>query len=193
LKYLLDPPDAFGDIPVASPSSGTVAREATVGHAEAWWGLSSMLARVGLARLAAYVLAVLVFIPVEAHAQSSRRIDVPIAIGGDKESKACWRTGQVVGLDPNQDGFLSVRSGPGRSYREMDRLYNGRQVYICDQRGRWLGIVYGWGGNCGVSIPWPIRQPYTGPWPSDGSSTGTSEISRIFWIEAASRSSAPSR
>jgi hypothetical protein len=151
-----------------------------------------MSARVGLARLAAFALTALAFIPVEAHAQSSRRIDVPITIGGDKELKACGRTGQVVGLDPNQDGFLSVRSGPGRSYREMDRLYNGRQVYICDERGRWLASCTAGVAPVASRSPGQLSSRTLAHVHMDGCSTGTSEISRTFWSEVASRSSAAS-
>ncbi len=51
--------------------------------------------------------------------------------------------GVITGLDPNGDGFLSVRSGPGVNYAEIDRLYNGDQVQLCDgDGGNWSGIVY---------------------------------------------------
>ncbi|OJY37406.1 MAG: integron [Rhizobiales bacterium 65-9] len=94
-----------------------------------------------------------------------RRIDAPVMLGGDPDMDACPSLGQVVGLDPNGDGFLSVRSGPGGSrYREIDRLYNGNKVSVCDRRGPWYSIVYPADeGECGVGTPWPVRQPYTGP------------------------------
>jgi hypothetical protein len=40
-------------------------------------------------------------------------VDVPILIGGNDKLDACGSTGEVVGLDPKGDGFLSVQSGPG--------------------------------------------------------------------------------
>jgi hypothetical protein len=98
--------------------------------------------------------------------QPTRRIDVPVMVGGSGESDGCTSLGQIVGLDPNGDGFLSVRSGPGgKPYREIDRLYNGNRVFVCHNKGPWLTVVYGNSpdGTCGVSTPWPVRQPYTGP------------------------------
>lgn len=95
-----------------------------------------------------------------------RRIDVPLMLGGNPDFDACSSVGQIVGLNPRGDGFLSVRSGPGGSqYREIDRLYNGNQVHVCGERGPWLAVVYpaGGGRDCGVGTPWPVRQPYTGP------------------------------
>ena len=97
-------------------------------------------------------------------AQQRERIDAPIKIGGDSKFDACESTGQVVGLNPRGDGFLSVQCGPGgRPFREIDRLFNSNQVYICGEVGPWLAVVYPAGRDCGVSTPWVIRQPYTGP------------------------------
>jgi hypothetical protein len=59
----------------------------------------------------------------------SARIDAAIMIGGEEDLDACSSTGEVTGLDPSGDGFLSVRSGPGgRPYREIDRLFNGNRA-----------------------------------------------------------------
>ncbi len=99
---------------------------------------------------------------------SSDRVDVPIVLGGDESSDACAASGEIVGLDPQGDGFLSVRSGPGGpQFREIDRLYNGNTVYICAREGPWVATIYNdrhdLDPNCGVSNPWRTRQPYTGP------------------------------
>jgi hypothetical protein len=92
------------------------------------------------------------------------KIDVPVMIGGSADHDACPSSGVIVGLNPRGDGFLSVRSGPGSSYAEMDRLYNGNQVQICDDSGSWMAVVYGGdGGQCGVSRALPRRLAYTGP------------------------------
>jgi hypothetical protein len=99
-------------------------------------------------------------------AQPAAKVDVPIMVGGSGMSDGCTSLGQIVGLDPRRDGFLSVRSGPGgKPYREIDCLYNGNQIFVCDERKPWLAVVDGRSadGTCGVSTPWPIRQPYTGP------------------------------
>ena len=95
------------------------------------------------------------------------KIDVPVMAGAEAEFDACPSTGTIVGLDPQGDGFLSVRSGPGGSkYREIDRVYNGMHVFICEYKGPWLGVVYSSSGEtdaCNVSTNWPRRQAYTGP------------------------------
>jgi hypothetical protein len=97
-------------------------------------------------------------------AGGGRKIDVPIVIGGSEKYDACVGAGYVVGLDPKGDGFLSVRSGPGgKSYSELDRLYNGSEVIICNEHGPWLGVVYGASMACNTGTPWPTRMPYTGP------------------------------
>ena len=97
----------------------------------------------------------------------SARIGVSIMIGGEEDLDAC-SNGEVTGLDPSGDGFLSVRSGPGaRPYREIDRLSNGNEVYLCGSRGRWYAIVYHQSRkhheSCGVSTPWHKRRAYSGP------------------------------
>jgi hypothetical protein len=96
-------------------------------------------------------------------ALAQAKIDVPIMLGGDDSYDACPSAGVISGLNPRGDGFLSVRSGPGSNYAEMDRVYNGNAVHICDSRGGWMAVVYGDGRNCGVGSPWPKRLAYTGP------------------------------
>ena len=99
----------------------------------------------------------------EAPAQPAARLDVPVMAGGEEDLDACGSAGRIVGLNPRGDGFLSVRSGPGgKPYREIDRLYNGNEVIVCDEQGPWLAVVYG-RDDCGVGTPWPARKPYTGP------------------------------
>jgi hypothetical protein len=74
-------------------------------------------------------------------------MDVPVLAGGNASENACGGSGQVIGLDPNGDGFLSVRSGPGgRPYSEVDRVHNGQWVYVCHKNGPWLAVVYPRGG-----------------------------------------------
>jgi len=48
------------------------------------------------------------------------------------------QTGMVHSLDPNGDGFLSLRSKP--KGRELGRLYNGDKVTILDTRGKWYKV-----------------------------------------------------
>ncbi len=105
--------------------------------------------------------------PDRAPSRSQGRIDVPVMAGGNPEFQACPQVGEIMGLDPNGDGFLSVRSGPGgRPFQEIDRVYNGMRVKICDRHGPWYGVVYDADGRtdrCIVDASRTIRGPYTGP------------------------------
>ncbi len=94
----------------------------------------------------------------------------PVYYGGELEMDACSAVAEVAGLNPRGDGFLSVRSGPGRDFQKTDMLYNGDTVYLCDGEGEWLGVVYGSPeapvSSCAVASPKSARQPYDGPCPS---------------------------
>jgi len=101
-------------------------------------------------------------------AEQSQRPDVPVMVGGDEATDACASAGEIVRLDPQGDGFLSVRSGPGGApFHEIDRLFNGDQVYVCGENGPWYAVVYHstrkLDAECRVSTPWRERQPYAGP------------------------------
>jgi hypothetical protein len=92
----------------------------------------------------------------------TRRLDVPIIIRAS-DTASCG-SGVVTGLDPLGDGFLAVKSGPGLRFRRLDKLFNGQSVYICEDRGEWLGIVYPDDEKCGVgSKAWDVTDAYTGP------------------------------
>ena len=114
--------------------------------------------------LAALSAAGLCCTPVTAHKVEA--MDVPIIIGGSVSVSACPGGGDVVGLDPQGDSFLSVRSGPGgRNYREVDRIHTGQHVMICDMSGAWFAVVYSTGGDtasCDVDRPWVSRAVYAG-------------------------------
>ncbi|MHA3977832.1 SH3 domain-containing protein [Halovulum sp. GXIMD14794] len=88
-------------------------------------------------RITALTLAVLTAAPA-----ISQQLDVPITIPpGDGQAGDC-ATSTVSGLDPNGDGFLSVRSGPGTEFRKMDELHNGDVVATCQKSGPWHGVLY---------------------------------------------------
>lgn len=86
-------------------------------------------------------------------------------VGGEPDLDACGALGEVSGLDPAGDHFLSLRSGPGARYAELARLHTGQRLWLCEQRGAWLGVVFGQdeGTDCRVSSPSPGRRPYRGP------------------------------
>jgi hypothetical protein len=62
-----------------------------------------------------------------------------------RSADGCSGFGKVKGLDPNGDNFLSVRTGPGPGFTEIDRLFTGNGVTICGRQGKWLRIKYGGG------------------------------------------------
>lgn len=83
--------------------------------------------------------------------------------GGEADLDACGSSGAVTGLRRDGDNFLAVRSGPAVTYRMLDKLLEDQSVQICDERGSWLGIVYGEAGqDCGTGSPVAKRQPYRG-------------------------------
>lgn len=93
---------------------------------------------------------------------------VPVMVGGEADWDACGGVGRVVNLDPKGDNFLSMRAGPGGKYREVTRLGpHERYLYMCDERGPWIGIVLGGGAagrsGCGVMESIERRQAYKGP------------------------------
>lgn len=94
--------------------------------------------------------------------------DRPVRIGtAEPDLDACLSQGEVAGLDPRGDNYLTVRAGPGRDSRALDRLGPGRIVNVCERRGGWLGIVYGTasglGEDCGTGSPVPHPRRYAGP------------------------------
>jgi hypothetical protein len=101
-----------------------------------------------------------------AHADSNRPT-VPVVVGHDgPDYDACASSGTVERLDPHGDGFLAVRAGPSSSYATIGKLYNAKDIIICDEKGDWYGIVYAPGrdiGICNVTTPWHRPMPYTGP------------------------------
>lgn len=93
--------------------------------------------------------------------------DRPVRIGTEAaDLDACLSQGEVAGLDPQGDNYLTVRAGPGRDSRPLDRLGPGRIVNVCERRDSWLGIVYGPASrldeDCGVGSPVPRPRPYAG-------------------------------
>lgn len=92
------------------------------------------------------------------------RPQLPIMIEASGDMDACGATGIVKGLDPHGDGFLAVRASPSAQAPQIDRLYNGETIYLCNQQGDWYGVVYSKDRrDCNVSTSWPKTLPYTGP------------------------------
>ncbi|MBU2958203.1 SH3 domain-containing protein [Paracoccus sp. 1_MG-2023] len=56
---------------------------------------------------------------------------------------ACFGRAEVMGLNPDGDGFLAVRSGPDASYPMLAKLTEGAVVGTYDKRGAWYAISFG--------------------------------------------------
>ena len=95
-------------------------------------------------------------------------IPKPIRVGTDgPEMDACGTYGEVSGLNPDGDNYLSVRDAPSNKVKERDRIGNGHGVNICAESNGWYGIVYDIEGDsgidCEVGSPVPTPRNYTGP------------------------------
>ena len=92
---------------------------------------------------------------------------VPVYVDpSTSEDVSCDDIGEVAHLDPNGDNFLSVQSGPGgKPFVELDRLSPKRQVWICERKGQWLGVVYGAtkDTDCKIIVQNSRRHAYAGP------------------------------
>ena len=93
---------------------------------------------------------------------------VPVMVGGEADYDACGSVMQVTGLNRRGQNYLSLRSGPATTARELARLRAGQFVWDCDASPdkQWTGVVYSLPGkdqDCGVGTPIARRQPYRGP------------------------------
>jgi hypothetical protein len=75
-------------------------------------------------------------------ARASQNLDVDFAIEVEGEAAGCGGA-TVMGLDPDGDGFLSVRTGPGTGFSKLDHLSNGDGVRTCARSGQWYGVCCG--------------------------------------------------
>ena len=90
--------------------------------------------------------------------------DVMIGKGGP-ELDACGAVGLIVG--PNAETAEVFNSTQGWRNR-LDRLPAGREVWLCDAKAEWVGIVYqadaaGDLGDCDVASPVRAPRVYRGP------------------------------
>jgi hypothetical protein len=63
------------------------------------------------------------------------RPQVPVVIKHSAWGEDPCNYAVVHNLDPKGDGFLAVKAGPGLHYARIDKLYNGKQVFMCGQKG----------------------------------------------------------
>lgn len=84
---------------------------------------------------------------------------IPVMTGGDANLDACGSLGVVSGPSSG----IPVRTGPSPRFASIEKLIPGRQVWLCDRKGAWTGVVYGKeGDDCGVATPAKTRRPYQG-------------------------------
>ncbi len=76
-------------------------------------------------------------------ASAAQQLDFPIDDSCVDDQAACYASSRVAGLDPNGDGFLAVRKGPGSGHAMIDRLHNGDVVEVITSQGKWFGVRYG--------------------------------------------------
>lgn len=94
--------------------------------------------------------------------QQAARPEVPVMLLADGLDPC--GLGVVKGLKAGGDGFLSVRARPSAQGRELGRLRNGDEVYMCADKGDWIGIVYSRPrGDCGVTSAAARSAAYAGP------------------------------
>jgi hypothetical protein len=86
------------------------------------------------------VLLLLPLLPQQVHAQDADRMTV--AHVSQPTMDPCPSRGEIQGLDPQGDGFLAVRTGPGTDHEQIDELHNGDLVILCDYENGWHGVVY---------------------------------------------------
>jgi hypothetical protein len=91
----------------------------------------------------------------------------PVRIQSNPDLDSCPSSGEVRGLNPHGQNYLSVRAAPGARARETDRLRSGQEVLICDGagNGQWLGVVYTRNPrqDCRITPSVGHPRPYPGP------------------------------
>ncbi len=121
----------------------------------------------GVTRIASIAVAV-ACAGIALDAVAGKPAEVPVRVGIHEDLDACGSFAEVKGLNPQGDGFLAVRSGPGADYAMRDRLREGATFYVCGESadGRWMSVVYPRKGQtqeqCEVSSPKP-GGAYRGP------------------------------
>ncbi|WP_306132120.1 SH3 domain-containing protein [Roseivivax marinus] len=75
---------------------------------------------------------------------TAQPLEVPFSTYCPPNSQAaCFGAATVMGLDPNGDGFLAVRTGPGSQYPMIGKVHNGDRVGTYGARGPWFAISFG--------------------------------------------------
>ena len=94
------------------------------------------------------ITAAMVFLMLAGPVQA-QRLAVPVDTSCPPDSQAaCAGAATVTGLNPQGDGFLAIRTGPGTRYKVIGKLYNGDEVTTYRSHGEWQAVrgrgVTGW-------------------------------------------------
>ena len=90
---------------------------------------------------------------------------VPIVVGGNDDFDACMSVGIIKNVKVDLiANMLAVRSGPSKKYSVVDKLKSGSIVWMCSNKGKWVGVVYPGPkvDSCEVSSPINPAQTYKG-------------------------------
>lgn len=90
------------------------------------------------------------------HAQEQA---TPVIVGGSKRLAACPERAII-----ERQGHTALMSEPNRAARVKNSLMSGSQLFVCERRGDWLGVVVATVDpvQCGVSVSIERREPYHG-------------------------------
>ena len=92
-----------------------------------------------------FVLSLCLSMPILLSCTDCNRIPgqaVPVAVLGME----LWRCNSAILL--GDSSYVSVRAGPSEDFRKTDKLERGHEVFTCDDREGWVGIIYGPAGRC---------------------------------------------
>lgn len=82
-----------------------------------------------------------------------------VTVGGSKRLAACPE--RAIIERPRQ---TALRTEPNNAARVKTNLMSGSQLFVCERRGDWLGVVVAAVDpeQCGVSVSIERREPYRG-------------------------------
>jgi hypothetical protein len=68
----------------------------------------------------------------------------PVMVGGFMHADSCTSTGTIGPLRKGGDGFVAVRAAPSTAASRLDRLKQGRPLWLCrsTKDEQWVGVVY---------------------------------------------------
>lgn len=90
------------------------------------------------------------------HAQESA---TPVSVGGSKRLAACPERAFIERTEKT-----ALMTEPNRTARVKTYLMSGSQLFVCERRGEWLGVVVAAvePAQCGVSVSIERRESYRG-------------------------------